>query len=248
MSFPGDIQEDPYRTTMKGIIDDACVELSLPPLSSVVGNTIDPTAALMRRLLTAEGRALAKRHAWQVLTRERGFYTVAFGGQPGSLSTDFDRMVPETMWDRTQKRFVYGPIDAQEWAAIQASGNTFINPCFRIRWSMVWLHPTPPADQLYTFEYVSKSWCIIGSGGQFYTSMQHDDDLPLLDAEALTLGLIYRFRADKGFEFGDDLKEYERRVADLIMTDGSRPRLTGSTISTDRVPRAPQAPETIVWP
>jgi len=240
--------------SLKSVIDDACIELSLPPLISVVENKADPQAQLLRRLVTAEGRALLKRHAWQRCVREWQFATTATPQQPHSIPVvnindwpDFDRYIPETMWDRTRKRPVYGPIDSAEWASIQSSFVTSINPGFRFMADMVYLTPTPPHGDVYSFEYVSRNWAYTG-GSVWRDHMSSDDDRTLLDEEALTLGVIYRFRADKGFEFGDDLKEYERRVADLIMTDGSRPRLQRANISSERVPRAPQAPQTIVWP
>jgi hypothetical protein len=239
----------------KTIISDACVELSLPQPDP---NTleVDDQVALLRRLVTAEGRALSKRYSWQALVRQQTFLTVATPQQDApnidwlanqSIAQDFDRIVPETVYDRTLRKYAYGPVSPDEWAQIGGTMITLVNPSWRIMGNRMWITPTPPAGNLWAYEYISKFWAY-GAPGSAKDRMDADDDRTFLDEEAITLGVVYRFRADKGHEFGDDLKEYERRVADLIVNDGARPRLVAGTISAARVPRPPQAPETIVFP
>jgi hypothetical protein len=239
------------------IIRDACIELSLPVPDPTAGTmATDDQVKLLGRLVTAEGRALAKRYPWQILLRQYTFLTIAQPGQepaaPGvvgyySIPADFDRLVPETVYDHTLRKYCYGPIDGIEWAAIQGRLTTMVNPGWRIMMNRFFITPTPPAGNLWAYEYVTKNWAY-GAGGVAKDRMDSDNDATFLDEEAMTLGVVYRFRADKGHEFGDDLREYERRVGDLILADGSKPRLQSATVVPARVPTPPVMPETIVFP
>ena len=236
--------------SLLSIVQSAAPELSLPTPSAVAAST-DPQVVLLFRLAKEEGMALAARHTWQNLTTEKTFTTTAAAIQVGAIPTDFDRMIPETFFNRTTNKRVVGPIDPVEWQRIQSSLVTLVNPAFRIRGSSILITPTPSAGQTCAYEYVSTKWCA-SSGGTAQNTWAADTDVTnictntVLAEEAMTLGIIWRFRKAKGLDFTADLQAYERYVTDLIMNDGSRPRLQSSVPTSDRVPVPPQVPDTLV--
>jgi hypothetical protein len=235
--------------TLLTIVAQATAALGQPTLSTVVGSS-DPAAILMRRLSTEGGKAVAKRHHWTALTVEKTFTTTAAAAQVASVATDFERLVPDTMFNRTSRRRVYGPIDNAEWQNIQASLTTSVDSAFRIRGSgtaSILITPTPTAGDTIAYEYITKNWCQSNAAvGQ--TAWAADTDTSLLDEELHALDLIWRWRQAKGLEFQDERAAFENYLANTVMNDGARPRLQiGETMSGDRIPYPPQTPDTLVF-
>lgn len=229
------------------IVQGVCDELSLPRPSVVVTST-DQQVRQLLRLANVEGRSLAKRHGWQVLTTEHTFTTTATAVQvtASAIASDFGWIIPETMWNRTSKRRVYGPLDNQDWQQIKGNSINNVNPAFRIRNNTILMTPNPTTGHSIYYEYISKNWCQ-SSGGTAQSAWAADTDTGRLDEHLMTLGVVWRFKAAKKIQYAEELAAYEREVADAIMRDGSRPRISMNAISGERVPRAPTTPDTIVF-
>lgn len=230
--------------SLLSLVQSACYMMAVPPPSTIVGNP-DDTALQLLYFANEEGRALAARHNWQAITQEKTFTTVATAAQTDSIASDFDRMIPETMFNRNTMRRVLGPLSADEWQQNQATVAASVNPCFRIRGSTILLSPTPTAGETVAYEYVSKNWCE-NSSGTDQQAWAADTDVGLLDESLMTLGIVWRFKFSRGMDASGDRQMYEHRIMDAIVRDGSRARLSSDVVSSDRVPRAPQVPET--WP
>ncbi len=220
----------------------AARQLNVGVPSAIVGNT-NENAALLLRLATEEGLSLMRRYPWQVLTAEKTFTTVAADEQTDALPTDYDRMIPETMFNRGTRRRVAGPLSAEEWQQTKATLVTYVNPTFRIRGDAILMSPNPPAGETIAYEYVSKNFCKSEAGaGQ--ADWVADNDLARLDEGLMTLGLVWRFRQVKGLAYADDVQMYERRVADAEMRDAVKPRISTAPIAYDRAATRLQVPET----
>ncbi|MDP3938405.1 MAG: hypothetical protein Q8R92_09735 [Deltaproteobacteria bacterium] len=230
--------------TLLTVCQDASVDLSLPVPDAVISDT-DPAVRLLLRTAQEEGRSLAGRHTWQALTTEHTFTTVAAAEQTSSIPSDFDRLIIETMFNRDRNRRVWGPIDSNEWQAYQASLVTRVDPAFRIRGDTILITPTPDASETVAYEYVSKNWCE-SSGGTGQAAWAADTDTAKLNESAMTLGVVWRWRKAKGLDFSAAERDYERIVADLILRDGSRPRLSCGPVIYERSPVAPWVPDTLV--
>ncbi len=63
----------------------------------------------------------------------------------------------------------------------------------------------------------------------------------------MTLGVIWRYRKAKGLDYGEDMATYELEVAKSILNDGARVRIQTANVERDRIPHAPQVPETLVF-
>ncbi len=237
--------------TLLALINEAAIELSLPVTASVMASS-DPQIKLLRRCATTEAKSLLGRHNWQALLSEGHFVTAPF--ETGSListpaqpiATDFDRIVPESMFNRTTNRRVGGPIDSDVWQSIQSSLVTFVNPSFRIRVNSFYFTPTPPADQEIAYEYITKNWCL-SAGSTPQSDWIVDTDTYRLNDESMVQGIVWRFKKSKGLAWNDDYLVYERYVGDLIIRDGSRPRIYTDQSNWDRRPAPPQVPDTLVF-
>jgi hypothetical protein len=232
--------------SLLSLCQDAAVQLSLPRPTAIVGSS-DLTALLLLRLAQEEGEALAARYPWEILQTEVTFTTLAAETQTGVVPADFDRVIPDTIWNRTTRRRVVGPLSADEWAESKAKLRVYVNPTFRIRGGSFLMTPTPPAGETVAFEYVSKNFCR-SSGGTAQAAWALDTDVGRLSESLMKLGLVWRFRAAKGLPYGEDLALYEKRVLEAMMRDGGgKMRISASPTMADRVPTSPQVPETLVF-
>lgn len=231
--------------SLLSMIQNAARRLSIPVPSVVVASS-DIQVLQLLQCAQDEGRSLASRHLWQALTTEKTFTTVAAAAQTNAIPSDFDRIVPETMYNRTRTRRVWGPVSNDEWQEYQATLAARVDPAFRIRGSSLLITPTPTAGDTVAYEYISKNWCQT-SGGTGQSAWAADTDTGVLDEPLMTLGVIWRFRADKGLDYANSQSEYERRVADAILNDGARPRLGMDARPQQFKPTAPTVPDTLVF-
>lgn len=206
------------------IIQGAATELKLVSPATVIGST-DPNAPQLLALANKEGKELTRRFDWQVLLKEANFTTVANEQQTTLANVgaqDFDHIIDETMWNRSMNWRVLGPLQPDEWQRKKASAaQAAIGNWFRIRGDSILFFPVPTAgDQIY-FEYGSKNWCQ-SEAGEAQDTWLADSDVALIDEEAIRLGIIWRFRKAKGFDYGEDFRTYEAALEAIFGADAGR--------------------------
>lgn len=173
-------------------------------------------------LANEEGQSLSEATNWQVL-REEGTFTTVAAQQQGALSTiapGCKFIVNDTIWNRSLRMPVFGPLSPQSWQ--QQAALFYQGPWnqYRIFDDTINFLPTPPAGQECAFEYVTKNWTTSGN-----ETFQGDSDAPLLDEAVMVLGLIWRFKQAKGLDFTSDLTKYQRQVDNLIARETPKPVL-----------------------
>jgi hypothetical protein len=230
--------------TLLSIVRDATDRLGITRPTSVFAST-DQQVLTLLGLAQEEGKDLAKRHTWQALQTEHTFAT-ANGTASYALPSGFDAFIKETVFNRTRRRRMYGDLTPEQWQETQSSLVTMVNPAFRIRANLFYISPTPTSIETIAYEYLSKNWCqsdaLVGQ-----SAWAADTDTGILDEELMTLGLKWRWKKSKGLDYAEDFTSYEIRVAKAILDDGVRVRIDTSNSERDRVPRAPQVPETLVF-
>jgi len=184
----------------------------------VVGNS---DADQYLRLLNREGEALS-RWPWQALIKEDTI-TLSTADQDYALATDFRYILPETQWNRDDRRQLVW-LNSEEWQFFK--GWTTVNGLnlrARIRNNELEFEQTIASGdngKTIAYEYVSKYWTE-DSGSTAQQKFAADTDTSVLDEEILTLGLIWRFRKSKGLNFEADLIEYNRQVELAKAHDGA---------------------------
>lgn len=220
------------------ICQQAFVRMGLPSPTAVTTATDAQTLRVLS-FANEEGQELAARWAWQGLQREASFTTVATE-QQGTLATicgaDYGWIVNETIWNRTQRRPIFGPKSEAEWQALKAA---FVNGPwyqFRIRQNAILFTPVPAAGDSCYFEWISKNWVIKASDGTGSTIWTADADTSYMDERLMTLGIIWRWKQARGFDYAEDFAKYERAVDDAIARDGGKPRLSLNAGANDLYP------------
>lgn len=210
--------------TALSIVQNACAELSLDSPTALFSST-NELHIQMRNLLNREVKELARRHDWTVLQTEKTFTTVAAAVQTSAVPSDFDHIINDTMFNRTTNRKVIGPLSAAEWQREQAGPiYTSVLDAARFRGGDILLTPTPTAGETVAYEYITNLVCT-DSGGTGQTAYAADDDLSLLPESVMELGVIWRFKKSKGFDYAEEFNSYEVAVASAIARDGGRKRL-----------------------
>lgn len=211
--------------TLLSMIQDACDVIGLARPASVVGGS-DQNVRTMLGIANREGRELAKRFDWQVLQATHTFLSVAAEEQD-AIPADFARFIDESFWNRSQNRPVLGPTSPEEWEELSATSAPAVTDYWRRYGNLIFIKGTPTAGETYAYGYVSKNW-VYADDGTLKSSFTLDTDIPLLDDELITLGVIWRFARSRGLDYSEDRQTYERAVSRAMASDGGRRTLNFS--------------------
>lgn len=204
------------------VVQSACRRLALPVPAAVATST-DRQVLQMMAISNEDGQELADRFTWQALQTETTHVTLASESQ-GAIATiapGFKSVINDTMWNRSIDWPIVGSLTPQIWQRFKANNITGPYQQFRIRGGTLYFIPAPAAGETVAFEYVSKNWVTLNAGGTG-SEWAADADTSLLDEQLLTLGLIWRFKQIKGFDYDEDFNKYERRVNDAIGRDAGK--------------------------
>jgi hypothetical protein len=210
--------------TLLSIVRNASDRIGIARPTTAYAST-DQQVLQLVSLAQQEGIELAKRHTWQALTTEKTFTSVAAAVQTSAIPSDFDRIIDDTFFNRTQKRRLKGPLTPQEWQFAQGVIATTIIEAFRIRGDDILVTPTPSAGNTMAYEYVSKNWCE-PSVGTAQAAWAADADVGILSEELMTLGLIWRWQKAKSLDYAESFRTYEMQVTNAISRDGGKPTLS----------------------
>lgn len=224
--------------SMLTLVQHFCRRENIPVPSLVYGSS-DTQVRQIQALLEEEGNDLAKRGPWQALTFEATFTTVATASQ-GAMTTlatnGFRKIKNDTIWDRTNKVPVFGPLSARDWQDRQAVTSSGPRYEFRIRGGNLLVTPTPTAGYTWAFEYMSNNWITDSTGVTYRQYFAADTDLTLLPEDILLMGLRWRWKKEKGFEYSEDFRTYESQVSEALGGDGGKSVLYMDDCGMSRFP------------
>lgn len=211
--------------TLLQLVQSFCTRTGLPSPSFVVAST-DAQIIQIRALLEEVCEDICSRWVWTALTEEATFTTLAQEDQ-GALSSlapkGFVRILNETIFDRTLRLPIYGPMGASKWQALKALPTTGPFYKYRIRGGKVIFNPLPPAGHLCAFEYTSNQIALSSDGLTQRTYPTADDDTFVLDSKYLMAGLRWKWKAEKGLPYAEEFTRYENMVNDENGRDGTKP-------------------------
>jgi hypothetical protein len=149
-----------------------------------------------------------------------------------NLPSDWDREIPQTEWDRTNRWPLMGPQSAQDWQSFK-SGIVYAGPRerFRIIGNTYAINPPPPNGLVFGFEYISKAW-IYSATGVPQTALTSDADTFIFTDSLLITGLKVQWKQAKGLDASFDLAEFRSLLENNKSQDKSFPKLTLSPIGS----------------
>lgn len=136
--------------------------LQFNPPSSVIGST-DANVILIKAMMEQTAQEIASEYAWPELQREYTF-TLVTDTPSYATPSDYDRYLTQTLWNRTQKWPLIGPLTPQEWQTYKSGlVTTFPRQRYRLKYwgnTQFFIDPTPTSTengQTIAFEYISQT-------------------------------------------------------------------------------------------
>jgi hypothetical protein len=204
------------------IVQNAARRLGITAPSVVISSS-DQNVIKLLGLSNQGGRELARRANWQALTKEKTFTSLAQESQTGAIPADFDRVVNDTLFNRTRKRKVLGPLTPQQWQLQKSVVASVVTDSFRIRGNAILILPSPSAGDTYAYEYLSSYWVDTDQDGTGdATAWAADDDTSLVDEELLTLDLVWRFLKANGLDYAEAFNTFEAQAQQIVARDGAK--------------------------
>lgn len=182
----------------------------------------DQVAVEMADLANEVAADIAKSHDWRDLTKIETF--TGNGVQENfPKPADYDRMVLASSVDDADNWFWgYRAFrSVNEWLQFRNGGYGLVEPgAWIILGGEFRFYPAPAGNAV--FPYVSRNWAR-SEAGQEKPQFTADDDEFVLDPRLLTLGLIWRWKAQKGLDYSEDMTNYELALRQAQARDkGSR--------------------------
>lgn len=213
-------------TTLLDIIRRFMERTGLPKPAFSIGNT-DTQVAQILGLLEEATEEIVMRNArgWQILNRQAIFQTKAqeVQGSLSELAPGFRAVINDTLFNRTTRLPIYGPLlpmERQATKALQTAG-----PYYRYWIANDELHfyPIPPAGQTIAFEYTSTAAWSDGKTPVNYSEYPDSDTaICLFPKPVMIAQLRWRWKKEKGLEYAEDFAMAERLLNAAIAADGTR--------------------------
>lgn len=198
--------------TLLTALNRAQRRLSLAVTSTIIADGQE-TQNLLWELANVEAEEVISRaeYDFPALKRTKSF-TMTTGAtlQASGKPSDMKRPISDTFWNRSTDRKIIGPIDDVDWAI--ANGvpiTTGITQYAMLRYDGLHIWPAPTAADTAAYDYVLNTPILAVDGTTYRTSFAADTDTYLLGDRLLVLGVVWRYKADKGRDYAEDLKSYE---------------------------------------
>lgn len=163
---------------------------------------------------------IMKAHDWRALTT---LHTLTGDGVETEfeLPSDFDRIVlAQRVTDTNNWLWGYSAVQSlDEWMTITNSGFAAITPGWWIILAgKMQFSPAPTSGAPARLAYISNN---IGRSATdaAISAFSKDDDSFVLEDRLLTLGLIWRWKAQKGLEYAEDMASYEAALSQNAARD-----------------------------
>lgn len=157
---------------------------------------------------------------------QSGTFDFEFAQNLYDLPVDWNRQIPQTEWNRSQRWELLGPKSAQEWQTFK-SGIVSAGPRqrFRILNNQLALNPSPPDGQTLSFEYISNGW-VEGADGTAKPEITADTDSFIFSDSLLITGLKAQWMVAKGLDATFSLGEFRWLLEQEKSTNKSAPMLS----------------------
>lgn len=209
------------------------------PVPTVVAASTDTQVIQILALLNEVVEDLCDRWTWQALTREATFTTIN-GEDQGAITAiapnGFLRILQETIFNRTLRLPLFGPLAAPKWQNLKALPSTGPFYKYRLRGGRLLFNPVGVAGQTCAFEYATSYAVLAQDGTTYRSSFTADTDTFLLDESLLLAGLRWKWKCEKGLDYAEEFRRFEELANNAAGRDGTKPRLNMGDCTGDFTP------------
>jgi hypothetical protein len=220
-------------------VQDAMTLCGQPQPSGVVSNP-DPTVLKFLAFAQLEAETTGSDFNWRnlniAMTLTGDGSTTLF-----ALPADFERILQgQALWSQKYPSIpLQGPISSQDLLALKALPVMPVRPVWRLIGGQLEIWPALASAEIVNGEYRSTNPIVSGDGLTRKPRWTSDSDYALFPEIILRLGLIWRWKASKGLDYGEDFKSYqmEREKKSGHEAGGKIVRMTNTfSIGSDQWP------------
>ncbi len=212
------------------VVQNVCRAIGKSP-PSVVATSTDAAILELFVLSSTSGQELARGYDFPELLKENSWSATSTVNQSALIgvsasavvsSMDYERMVPDTFWNRTQDE-QYQPATNAEWSQWSAVGTIPVPKRFIILNKNLYVGPNtgPTSGDVLAFMYYSAHWCS-SSEGVGKRAWSADTDIGVIPEPILERDLIWRWKQAKGLPYAEDLETSERAINKYTGSAGGR--------------------------
>lgn len=171
----------------------------------------------------------SRQTSWAKLQKEATFTSVEAESQ-GLISAiapyGFKYLILGSLYDRTDRRPLYGPRNAQNWQESTALPVTGPLYTYRIWQGQFMVQPTLPADHTIAFEYASDMAILDPDGVTWKKRFSQDGDTFQLDDDLLLMGLQWKWRRANGLSYNQEKIDFEAQLAQAMGNEPTKGALS----------------------
>lgn len=211
------------RQSILDIIQDACAVIGLAIPSAVYSSTDREHVELQRLANEMAQRIAFDTHDW---TRLKSLSTMTGDGSAESfdMPEDYRRMLKKgNVWPSSSPDMpLQHVLDTDEWLGIDAYSTTWTFGAWAFIGEQMYIKPIMAVDATASFYYIS-TLIVYDAESNLKQRFTDDADTYRLDSRTLRLGIIWQWKANKGFPYAEDMTNYEEALSSQIAADkGSR--------------------------
>ena len=220
-------------TSVLSLVQSFCRKRGLPAPNSLLGSR-DSQVIQITELLRYVVEELVRDYRWEAAVYEATFTTVN-GSSQGNIETlapnGFISVVNQTIYNRTRRLPLYGPMTEQQWQRLLALPNPGPYYKYRIQGNLLKFLPNATAGETCAFEYTSSFVYVDVDGLNPHGDITADGDQLLLDPHVLKLGLEARWLEAVGMDWITKYQEFRTAASTAKSKDASKPvvNLNGET-------------------
>ena len=213
--------------TILSVVQTFCQRTGLP-VPATIASTLNSQVIQILALANEVVEDLVDRWTWTDLMQEAVFTTIP-GDEQGALTAlapnGFLRISQETIYNRTLRLPLFGPLTQAQWQNYKALPTTGPYYTYRIRQGKLYFNPDAIAGHICAFEYATSLAVLDENGLVFKPAFSKDGDTFLLSEVILQAGLRWKWKSEKGLDYSEEIRRYEELANNASGRDGTKPRL-----------------------
>ncbi len=224
--------------TVLQITQEVCKRTGIPVPSILVSNTDEAIIQLMA-LFHEVAAETVRRWRWQALTSRVTWTSAATESQgtfSGLFGVDVDLVSFATIWNVTQQRPVFGPLDDPDYQLAKSLSPAGPIGHYKIQGNEFLVNPVMTAGETIAALVRTKNWLLDNDGTSKKRFITEDTDIPLLDDDLMILGLRAKYKQEKGLAYAEDMRSFESMASAITSRDGTKKTLHMDTSDRQMAP------------
>ncbi len=203
--------------TILSVAQKACKHIGLSVPDTLLSATAREYVELVSIAQEMADR-IANGHDWQALSR---VHTITGDGseEDFDLPSDYDRMLYKSqVWSSSLQTPLSPILDLDTWLELDIRSYDFVVNAWTIYAGQMHIKPAMATAVTAKFFYIS-NLIVAPATGSNKTNFTLDTDTFRLDERLLELGIIWRWKENKGQPYEEWMRDYEELKERLVMRD-----------------------------